>query len=186
MRRMTKTTCLSLAAVLVIASLALAQGTEGHRGRHDGPATGPRARLQRRAHLREFVHAMAFTDMQKAQALQAARTVEPIAEAARKDAKQIVQAARAANPSGSRDDIRAAVKDQVKAVRERAATQILPSGRALLASLTSEQRAQITERLAKHGKTFDEDRVARRLGFLLSRPGAVKFLESRGQPHTQR
>jgi Spy/CpxP family protein refolding chaperone len=129
---------------------------------------------------------MGFSDTQKAQALQAARTVQPIAEGARAEAKQIVQAARKADPTGTREQIRAAVKDQIKAVRERAASQILPSGRALLASLTPEQRAKIQERLAKHGKTFDEEKVARRLGFLLSRPGAVKFLESRTGPRTQR
>jgi hypothetical protein len=190
MRFTTKTTCLSLIAVLLIASLALAQGTEGHKDHRNGPRTGPRARvharMERRAHIREFVRAMAFSDTQKAQALQAARTVQPIAEAARSEAKQIVQAARSANPTGTREQIRAAVKDQVKAVRERAATQVLPSGRALLASRTPEQRAKIQERLAKHGKTFDEEKVARRLGFLLSRPGAVKFLESRTGPRTQR
>jgi hypothetical protein len=190
MRLMTKSTCLSLTAVLLIASLAFAQGTDGGKNHRDGSRAGRRARMharmERRAHIRELVQAMAFTDTQKAQALQAARTVQPIAQAARADAKAIVEAARKSDPTGTRAEIRAAVKDQIKAVRERAASQILPSGRALLASLTPEQRAVIQERLAQHGKSFDEEKVARRLGFLLARPGAVKFLESRTGPRTQR
>lgn len=189
MRFSTKSTCLSLTAVLLIASLALAQGSEGGKKHREGPRTGARARLhariERRAHIRELVRSMGFSDTQKAQALQAARTVQPIAQAARAEAQQIVQTARKNDPTGTRAEIRAAVKDQIKAVRERAASQILPSGRALLASLTPEQRAKIQERLAKHGKTFDEEKVARRLGFLLSRPGAVKFLERTQQPHTR-
>jgi hypothetical protein len=179
MRLMNKTTLLSLTALILIASLAVAQG-RGH-GTKDGAGEGrggrTHARMERRAHVRAFLRELGFTDTQKAQALQAARTVQPVAEAARAQARQIVQAARAANPTGSREAIRASVKDQLKAVRENAAAQILPSGRALLASLTPDQRARIQAALTKHGKTFDEERVARRLGFLLARPRAVQFLE---------
>lgn len=202
MKITTKTTVLSLTAALILTSFAVAQGgRHAHRGdAGDGqnPRTGEvrtgdarggegrgafrermRERFQRREALRKFVRSMEFTDAQRAQALQSAKVVAPIAESARAEARAIVENARKAKPDATRAERRELVKPQLQALKERTASQILPQGQALLGSLTAEQRAKLVAAAEKHGRTFDEQRAARRLAFLLSRPKAVAFLEAR-------
>lgn len=174
-----KTLLLGLTGLILIGSLAFAQS--GERTRDGRPALRERAhaRTDRVQRLRQFARTLEFTEAQKAQALQAARAIQPVAQSARAEALRIVEQARAANPTGTRESIRAAVKEQLKTVRENAAAQIVPNGRALLASLTPAQRAKIEAALEKHGKTFDAERAAKRISWLLARPRAVQFLESR-------
>jgi hypothetical protein len=171
---------LGLFALTLVGSLAFAQG--GQNATRDGrPALRERAhaRTDKVRRLRQFARSLEFTDAQKAQALQAARAIQPVAQSARAEARRIVEQARAANPNGTRESIRAAVKDQLESVRKNAAAQALPNGRALLASLTPAQQQKIQAALEKHGKTYDAERAARRLTWLLARPRAVEFLEAR-------
>ncbi|MBK7645454.1 MAG: hypothetical protein IPJ19_20845 [Planctomycetes bacterium] len=60
--------------------------------------------------------------------------------------------------------------------------EILPQVRALLATLSPEQHERLEQLAQRHGRTFDQTRVERRLGFLLSRPGAAERLR-RHLPH---
>jgi DNA-binding LytR/AlgR family response regulator len=61
-------------------------------------------------------------------------------------------------------------------VRE-AFQQLRPQVRALLDTLTPEQRARVAALAQRHGRTLDEARVERRLAFLLSRPGAAARIQ---------
>jgi hypothetical protein len=176
-----KTLGLGLVALTLLGTLtfAAADGTRAPKPGADGQGqrherVQGRHRLEK---LRGFLRSLQFNASQRAAALQAARAVQPVAEQARAEARSIVQAARQANPTGDRATIRAAVQGQLKALRERTQQQIEPNGRALAATLTPEQRAKLAERAEKHGRTFDENKLARRMSFLLSRPRAVQFLE---------
>lgn len=168
-----KTLGLTLGAALVCGAVGLA-ATEGN-GRHDGRGQRRLQRIERR----EFVRSLHFTDGQRAQALASARAVRPTVEAARAEAKKIISDARAANPTGDREAIRATVKDRIQALRASARTQVEPNARALAATLTPEQRQKLQDRAAAHGRTFDENRFVARLGHMLARPRAVEFLERR-------
>jgi hypothetical protein len=55
--------------------------------------------------------------------------------------------------------------------------RIRPQLRALIATLTPGQRARIEALARRHGRTLDEARLERVLGFLLSRPGAAARIE---------
>lgn len=176
----TKSILFGLTTTLLLSSLALADGGKPRTG-NDGIGRGRHARFERRQHVRQFVRSLEFTDAQRANALAAAKTIAPIAEAARAEGRKLIEDARKNNQTGDRTAIRAAVKAQIEALRERTLKQIEPIGRGLLQSLTPDQRAKIQAALEKHGKTYDEERAARRISLMLARPRAVQFLEARTQ-----
>lgn len=165
----------ALAALLALGSLATAQEKgRGHRGM-DGRA----GRFERRAEIRKFVRGLEITDAQRAQALVAARAIAPIAQSARSEARTILENARKANPSGDRAAIRAAVKPQLEALKQRTLAQAMPIARGVFDTLTPAQKDQLRAAAEKHGRTFDAERATQRLGRLLARPRAVEVLEAR-------
>jgi hypothetical protein len=117
-------------------------------------ATGALAQGQR-------LHALQLSRAQQEQALAVARSAQPIA----RDLRQQIRA--------ERDQGRAHVRELVRDAFQR----LRPQVHALIATLTPEQRAQLEARAQRHGRTFDEARLERRLAFLLSRPGAVQRIE---------
>jgi Spy/CpxP family protein refolding chaperone len=169
-----KTTLFGLAALLVLGTFATAQGL-GRDHRHG--RFGERG--ERRAAIKQFVRGLEITDYQRAQALTAAKAIAPIAQSARSEARTIIENARKANPTGDRKAIRESVRESLEALRERAVTQALPIARGVLDTLTPEQKDKLRAAAEKHGRTFDAEKAARRIGFLLARPRAVEFLEAR-------
>jgi len=170
-----KTLCMTLCATFAIGAIGVAAGQDGGLLRKHGGSEHRAQRLERR----EFARSLRFSPEQRAQALQAARAVQPTVEAARSEARQIITAARTANPSGDRAAIRDAVRTQIQELRDRARAQVEPSARALVATLSQEQRQELEERAKAHGLSFDENRMIARLARKLARPRAVLFLERR-------
>ena len=105
--------------------------------------------------------ALQFSRAQKEQALAVARSAQPLV-------RELRQQIRAERGQG-REHVRELVRDAFQRIR--------PQVQALVATLTPEQRAQLEARAQRHGRTFDEARLERRLAFLLSRPGAARRIE---------
>jgi Spy/CpxP family protein refolding chaperone len=169
---MTKTLALTLGALLALSAFSFASADRG-----DGHARkNVRERMEQR---RDVARKLNFTNAQRAQALQAARTVQPAARAAREEARQIIADARAKNPTGDRAAIRDAVKSRIQELRQRVLAVAEPQARSLAATLTPEQRAKLNEHAQKHGRTFDENRFVERLSKMLASKRAVTFLERR-------
>lgn len=170
-----KTTLFALGALLTLGTIATAQGSKGERefgGRHAG-------RFERRAEVRKFVRELGITDAQRAQALTAAKAIQPIAQSARAEARAILENARKANPTGDRQAIRESVRAAMQALKERARDQVLPIARNVFDTLTPEQKDKLRAAAERHGRTFDADLATQRIGRLLARPRAVEFLEAR-------
>ncbi|MCY2961523.1 MAG: hypothetical protein NTY35_15275 [Planctomycetota bacterium] len=182
MKNTTKTVALGLASLSVLATLAMAQGRAEQHGQVGEPGQharrGAEARFERHAgrhggrfaQARKFVRELELTDAQRDLARQEAQLVGPAARAAREEARAIVQAARARAQGGDREGARAEAREQLKLLRERTRAEFTPHGRALIQSLTPEQRARIDARLAERGKTFDVDKASERVGRWLARP----------------
>ncbi len=180
-----KQSLFGLAALLLLGTLATAQGLGGER--HSGRSGegrggfGRAARIERRAGIRKFVRGLEITDGQRAQALAAAKAIAPIAQSARSEARTILENARKNNPTGDRAAIRESVRASLEALRERTLATVQPIARGVFDTLTVEQKDKLRAAAEKHGRTFDADRATRRLGRLLARPRAVEFLEARTQ-----
>ncbi len=172
---------LTLGTALLCGAIGLASTDENATGHHDGHARHHRRwqRHERRIEHREFLRSFHSTDEQRAQALQAARSVQPAVEATRSEARKIVADARAANPTAASAAIRQTVLEQIKNLHESMRAQVEPSARALAATLTPEQRQKLQDFAMAHGTSFDENRFSARLGRLLARQRAVEFLERR-------
>lgn len=182
-----KSLLFGLAGLVLCATFAIAQeGTRtGQRGGHRGPFAERRAdrleRFERRAEIRKFVRKLEIDDVQRAQALAAAKAIAPIAKSVRAEARTILENARKANPTGDRAAIREATRESLKALRARAEGQIVPIARGVFDTLTLDQKDKLRAAAERHGRTFDAERATRRIGFLLARPRAVEFLEARTQ-----
>ncbi|MBL8859158.1 MAG: hypothetical protein JNL28_11670 [Planctomycetes bacterium] len=203
-----KWTLCGLAAITLFATAATAQGAreghgknfwrEGARSERMGARAefaarmgaradftgmrGERAdRRERRGEIRKFVRTLEITEFQRAQALAAAKSIAPIAAAARAEARTLIENARKSNTTGDREAVRAAVREQLKALRERTRDQILPYGQGVFNLLTVEQKAKLAAAAEKRGRTFDADKAVRRMTWALARPRAVEFLEARTQ-----
>ena len=181
-----KTLLFGLVGLLTLATFAFAE--ERARGGHRGFLGERRAqrlergqRFERRAEIRKFVRALEITDAQRANALAAAQAIAPIAQAARTEARGIVENARKQNTTGDRSAIREATRASLKALRERTAAQVLPIAKGVFDSLTVEQKDKLRAAAERHGRTFDPEKATRKIGFLLARPHAVEFLERRTQ-----
>ena len=105
-----------------------------------------------------------LSDAQKAQLADARTAAQPIREDARAKVRAILEEAK----KGERTpETRAKVREQVKAVLEGAAKEVEPSAKRLLDSLTAEQRARLSDRAAKHGKTIDDAKLLKRFERLI-------------------
>lgn len=174
-----KTTLFGLAALTLLATVTVAEGRRGEHGRKFLREGARAERLERRGEIAKFVRSLEITDFQRAQALAAAKSIAPIASAARAEARGIIENARKSNQTGDKAAIRAAAREQIKALRERAVEQAKPFAQGVFDLLTVEQKAKLAAAAEKHGRTFDADRAVRRMTRLLARPRAVEFLEAR-------
>jgi hypothetical protein len=155
------------------------QSGELGRLRHDQHAQRMRERVR-------FLRELGITDAQRALALEQSRLAEQTGRAARREALRLRMDARGAGPrtgrgvEPERDPVQnEARRSELRALRERTAGTLAQHGRALLSGLTPEQRARIESRLAARGRTFDEERCARRLGLWLASPRTRDRLEAR-------
>jgi hypothetical protein len=181
-----KWTAVAVATVLAggMATIAFA-GDGGRGGRRGGGWRGRmhEAAKERRAKGMEFLASLQVTDAQRQVMLEKARAAAPIAESARAETRRIVAAAwaQAAKDGAATDKkaLREQVRTQIKALRERTWTQIEPLAKDVVLQLTPEQRQKIAEAAGKRGKTVDDAKLARLVGFRLTRPMTVPYLEAR-------
>lgn len=154
----------------VLTTGALAQKVGGGRG-------ALRQRLAERLHgraekLREVGRALALTPAQSEQALGIAHAAEPLAREVRKQvARGLVDAPRSGERAVQRERVRELVQNAFRTLE--------PQLRELVASLSPEQRARLEALARRHGRTLDDERLVKRLAFLLSRPMAAPLLEAR-------
>jgi len=181
MQHTTKTLVLSFTGLTLLATLALAQGSAEGRGRgaearrdHTARFERGELRAERFDEARRFARELEFTDTQRDLARQEAQALAPAARAARDEVRAIRDAARTRARDGDAAAARTEARLQLGSLRERTRTVFAPHGRALIQSLSPEQRARIEARLAARGKTFDVERASERVGRWLARPHAEK------------
>ncbi len=132
--------------------------------------------------LRSLRNLMEAPDDQVKVALEAARDLAKVREAARsKAAAVVVQAYRegsAAAPEG-RDAVREATRAKLRAVREEFRPAFTEAGMRVVKALTPDQRKRIEEAVKAKGIAVDDVRLAKWFGLRLSRPWAGALLEAR-------
>ena len=173
----------AVAAAVVAAPIALAEPGDGAAAPPaPAPGAAPAARhggrfLRRHAmRAQRFLRLLDLSDAQRTQLADARTAAEPIRQDARTKVRAILEEAR----KGERTpDTRTKVREQVKAVLQAAATQVEPSAKRLLDSLTPEQRARLAERATKHGKTLDDAMLLRRFERLVLAPAGAGRHERR-------
>jgi Spy/CpxP family protein refolding chaperone len=169
-------------AVLACAAASPALAGEGRRGFGKARKAAPLAAKERRARANRLIRSLDATDAQRALVLEKARAAAPIVAGARDEARRIVARAwvAAGEKAGTdRKSIRAGVREEMKALRERTRAQVEPLARDVAASLTAEQRAKIEAAFAKKGRTLDDAKLTRIAARLISRPMTVAYLEAR-------
>ncbi len=167
-------------ALLVLAGTVYATTGQDPALRHGRRDRASRAeRVERVRQGREFLRGLEITDAQRALALEQARAIAPRARELRREALRIREDTREGVRTGDRDAIRAETRGRIRELRERARVELAPHGRALVDSLTPEQRAKIEARLAERGRTFDAQRASERAGRWLARPRVHERLEAR-------
>ncbi len=162
---------LSCGGVLATSALAQRVGSSG------APHGGLRERIAQHLHgrgqkLREIARALELTPAQQQQALDIAHAAEPLARDVR---KEIARALVSSPQTGARD----AQRSHVKQLAQNSFLQLEPQVRALVSSLTPAQRQRLDALARKHGRTLDDDRLVKRLAWLLSRPMAAPLFEAR-------
>lgn len=185
----TKFIGIGIAAACLASGLALAQGgRQAHAGRGEGrierrveqrAQRGFERRAERRIERREFARSLRFSDEQRRLALAQAKAVEEVAKQAREEARRIREAAREAERTGKGGEARGAARAELRDLRQRTFAQVEPHARAILAGLTTEQRARLEARAKANGRTFDEARALRFIARVLASPKAVTRLEKR-------
>ena len=169
-------------ALLVLAGTVYATTGQDRARRQDHRERAARAeRFERARAGREFLRGLEITDAQRQLALEEARAIAPRARELRREAMRIRQEAREGVRTGDREAIRAQTRERLRALRERARAELAPHGRALVDSLTPEQRAKIEARLAERGRTFDAQRASERAARWLARPRVHDRLEARSR-----
>jgi len=149
-------------------------------GVHGGGGQGLRARLEQRRELiaHRIGQRLGITEPQREQFRAQAKTVAPLTEQVRGEARGIFERARAAVQSGGdRAAVREQARGELKALFQRSFPQIQPAARAVVEQLTPEQRAKLEAAAAARGKTLDQSRLER---------GAALFLMRHARPETQR
>jgi len=153
----------------------------GKRAAKAAQASAQTAREKRRS-AAEVLASLGVTDEQRTLVLAKAREAAPIVASARDEARRAVARAWASAGDGAATDrkaVRAAVKTEIQAIREKARGQIEPLAREIVASLTPEQRQKLQETMSKRGRTLDDAKLTRFAARLISRPMTVSYLEAR-------
>ena len=180
---------LGLCGLLLVSGASVAVAEEGsrkpprgestrpfHGVRHGARPDGHHARLRESARrlrrAREFVRSLEITDTQRAQAREAAKALEPLADDLRPRAREILERARAFRSAGDREGARSLLRDELRPPLQGAKTRALPIVEPLIDSLSPAQRAKLEQAARAHGREFDEQRAARRLARVLARPNS--------------
>jgi hypothetical protein len=177
-------TAVAVAAALAVGMAGFAYAGEGRgEGKRDAWRHRVREALrERRGKAFEFLASMQFTDAQRQVMLDKARAAAPIAEASRAEARRITAAAWAkatTDAAADRAALRAEKQSRIKALRARTWPQVEPLAKDVLASFTPEQRQKIADAAAKRGRPIDDARLTKLIGFMLTRPMTVPYLEAR-------
>lgn len=144
-------------------------GAAAARAQHGGDrAHGPHRRGERLREARKFVRSLELSEEQRAEARRVARELKPLAEELRPQVREVRDGARELRRTGQREAAREYRKRELEPLREQARERGLPLVRPLIDQLTPEQRAKCEERARAHGREFDPDRAAKRLGLFLS------------------
>lgn len=144
------------------------------RGDGSGERHHARPGAERRGALR-LLRRLDLSDDQCGLALQESRSARAIVEQARREAARILIEAEDAGNGARSDDVRA----RLESLRQETSAKLAPLARQVLATLTPEQHRRIEEHAARRGRSFDEQRLVRRLSFLLARPMTTALLEAR-------
>jgi hypothetical protein len=135
-----------------------------------------RERFQRLRRARDFARSLEITPEQREQARDAARALSPEAAELRARARQILERARALKQSGDREGARQHLRAELRPLIEEAKSRGGEHARPLIGTLTPEQRERFSELARRHGRTFDDERAAEKLGRMLgSRRAGERF-----------
>lgn len=126
--------------------------TRAPHARHEG---GVRARRD------GLAHRLGLTEAQRTQLRADLERVAPELRAARERARELVRSARQDGEITPAE--RAELRTQLRALRDEARETVLQGARALVASLTAEQRQRLEARAKAHGKTLDDTRLGERI-----------------------
>lgn len=166
-----KWTTLTAALVLCTAgSTAFAQVRTPAAGDTPGRETrAPHAKHERAEFARRhgIAHRLGLTEAQRTQLRAEVERVAPELRSARERARELVRAARQDGDVTPAE--REQLRTQLRALRDEARSQVLPGARALVTSLTPEQRARLEAVAKAHGKTLDEARLGERVAAQLVR-----------------
>jgi hypothetical protein len=170
------------AAVLAGCLTTVAVAGDGRHGGHGRRAKAQKVMRDRRAKLFRFLATLQFTDAQRQTMLDKARAAVPIVEGARAEGRRLVAAAwaqAAKDPNTDRAALRTQTKAALQALKAKTWPSIEPLAKDVVATLTAEQRQKIADAAAKRGRTVDDAKLAKFMGFLITRPMAVPYLEAR-------
>ncbi len=170
----------ALAAVLAAAPLVAFAGPNdkdsgpGRKGRGSMGERGPgrRALRHERRGLRAL-KALELTDSQKALLADGRAASEPVRQDLRTKIRAVFDAdAKPTTPTDGQSPVaeRVARREQIRALIAAARTQVEPSARTFVASLSVEQKAKLAERALKHDRTFDEAKFTQRVAGLFLAP----------------
>lgn len=173
--------CVTLVAGGTLASVAGAgdDGSGGGFGKRAHMRRFLEARRDRRGKVAKFIESLQITDAQRQLMLDKARAAEPIAAEARKELARILVAAQDAGKTGDPAEARRAAHEKVRGLKEATLAKLEPLAKEIVASLSPDQRKKFEEAAARHGRTFDEARLVKRLSRWLTRPMTVPMLEAR-------
>jgi hypothetical protein len=117
---------------------------------------------------RRFVRSLDLTPEQREDLKAARRELAPIAKELRPEVREVLDGARELRRAGKRAEAREYLRQELRPLRDEARERGLPVTRPLIDQLTPEQRAKCEERARAHGREFDPERAAKRLGVFLS------------------
>jgi Spy/CpxP family protein refolding chaperone len=169
-------------AMLACAAAPSAFAGGGKHGAKKAARAAEQAFHQKRRKMADFLASLDVTDEQRALVLAKAREAAPIVAGARDEARRIVARAWASagkDAATDRKAVRASVKPEIQALRQKTLAQIEPLAREVVATLTPGQRQKFQDALSKRGKTLDDAKLTRFAARLISRPMTVSYLEAR-------
>ncbi|MCK6446509.1 MAG: Spy/CpxP family protein refolding chaperone [Planctomycetes bacterium] len=151
----------------------MTRGQGEGRGQVQGEHRGRRGErlLERVQDAKRFVRSLELTEQQREELRRMRRELAPIAKELRPELRDVRDGARELRRAGKRAEAREYLRQELRPLRAEARERGLPLVRPLIDQLTPEQRAKCEERARAHGREFDPDRAARRLGAVLGLHG---------------
>jgi Spy/CpxP family protein refolding chaperone len=166
----------AVVAAPLVASAAPREGRPGRARPAGDRAEGGRGLRHRHArrharHGLRMLKSLDLTDAQKALLADARAGADPVRSDLRAKVRAILETP--VTPTDGQDAAaaRAARRAKVKEAVQAAVAQVEPSATKLVFALSPEQKAKLAEHAAKHGKTFDEAKLTKRVARFLLAPG---------------